>query len=115
VELSPPARVILGSPDIIANTVARTQNDPKQRWMLERSQAVRQDFLDKVVEKGGSEERWMLLQSDKIRLSYVKHVLEAAKKPDRPAMWLLQQPLEVRKSYIEAVLDTKPKPKPKSS
>lgn len=103
-DLSPPARVILGSPDIIANTVARTQSDPKQRWMLGRPQAVRADFLKTVVEDGGSEERWMLRQKDKIRLSYITDVLEVAKKPDRAAIWLLKQPREVRDSYVESVL-----------
>jgi hypothetical protein len=46
--------------------------------MLGQSAAVRQSYVEEVLERGGSDEveqAWMLLQPDAVRRSYVEDVL----------------------------------------
>jgi hypothetical protein len=74
----PPAwlikRVLLG-PASVRNAAARRAVDPKERWMLRQSTAVRRSFVREVLENGRNEEAWMLHQPDAVRHSYVAEVL----------------------------------------
>jgi hypothetical protein len=77
----PPAwvvkRVLLG-PAPVRRAAARRATDATERWMLGQSAAVRQSYVEDVLERGGSDEleqAWMLLQPDAVRRSYVAEVL----------------------------------------
>ena len=69
-------RSILLAPDRVARGAARMTKDPRQRWMLAQSRAVRASFAAQALGKGAlAEEIWMLRQSDAVRESYVRDVL----------------------------------------
>jgi hypothetical protein len=72
-------RSVLLAPDAVARATARTRRDPREKWMLRQSRAVRVSFVREVLDAGADptrEEIWMLRQTNAVRESYVREVLE---------------------------------------
>lgn len=73
-------RSLLLSPDWVARRACALVGGAEERWMLAQCQAVRADYVRRVLDVGGGEQTrtvWMLRQADAVRESYIREVLQA--------------------------------------
>jgi hypothetical protein len=78
-------RQALLAPDFVASAAANATDDPQAEWLLNQPKAVRQSYVDVVIDGRGDRDllstAWLLSQTDDVRDSYVRDVVAPQLRP----------------------------------